>query len=244
MNRRDTIIIAVLLNAGVLAILFMLAIHDGQDDAYSQPSPSLVYQEQITNPTPIAIASAGKEEYIEFSMDDPFQAAEEPQPIEQYRMASIDPAIPEMPKPLQPKPPTTPKIPAEPTAEIIVKRGDSLDKLARNNGTTIEDIKSLNQLKSDMLTVGQVLRMPAAKKAPTAAQKNSDIAQASQSPKKTDGQGLTTTQGAVYYTMKTGDSPWKIARQHQMNLDDLLLLNQLDEAKARNLKVGDKIRIK
>jgi LysM repeat protein len=46
-----------------------------------------------------------------------------------------------------------------------------------------------------------------------------------------------------YYVIKSGDNPWKIAKQFHVKFDDLLKLNNLDEEKARNLKIGDKIRI-
>ena len=48
----------------------------------------------------------------------------------------------------------------------------------------------------------------------------------------------------VYHTIKNGDNPWKIAKQFRIKVEDLLRLNDLDEAKARNLKVGEKIRIR
>jgi LysM repeat protein len=84
-----------------------------------------------------------------------------------------------------------------------------------------------------MLSIGQSLRIPSVSK-PLVANKAEEV-------KKTD---RTEMAGSVYYTMKTGDSPWKVAKQNNMNLDDLLRLNNLDEEKARSLKVGDKIRIK
>jgi peptidoglycan endopeptidase LytF len=48
----------------------------------------------------------------------------------------------------------------------------------------------------------------------------------------------------VYYVVKSGDSPWKIAKQFNVKPEDILQLNHLDEEKARNLKIGDRIRIK
>jgi|GEM_PF-1886428 len=48
----------------------------------------------------------------------------------------------------------------------------------------------------------------------------------------------------MYYVMKSGDSPWKIAKQLGINYEEILRLNQLDEEKARKLKVGDRIRVK
>ena len=46
------------------------------------------------------------------------------------------------------------------------------------------------------------------------------------------------------YTIKNGDSPWKIAKQFNMNYEDIVRLNGLDEDKARNLQPGEKIRVK
>jgi LysM repeat protein len=41
-----------------------------------------------------------------------------------------------------------------------VKNGDSLEKIAKNNGTTIKAIKELNQLTSDKIRIGQTLKLP------------------------------------------------------------------------------------
>ncbi len=41
-----------------------------------------------------------------------------------------------------------------------VKSGDSLDKIARRNNTTIQKIKDLNGLKSDRIFIGQQLKLP------------------------------------------------------------------------------------
>lgn len=46
-----------------------------------------------------------------------------------------------------------------------VKKGDSLSKIAKNYGTTVNTIKSLNKLKSTKIKVGQTLKVP--KKATT-----------------------------------------------------------------------------
>ena len=48
----------------------------------------------------------------------------------------------------------------------------------------------------------------------------------------------------AFYTIKPGDNPWKIAKKFHLSFEKLLQLNHLDEAKARNLKVGQQIRIR
>jgi LysM repeat protein len=47
-----------------------------------------------------------------------------------------------------------------------------------------------------------------------------------------------------YYIVKAGDNPWKIAKRFHLSFERLLLINHLDEAKARNLKIGQKLRIR
>ena len=44
--------------------------------------------------------------------------------------------------------------------EYTVRAGDTLWVIARRFGTTVEAIKSLNGLTSDLLSIGQVLRIP------------------------------------------------------------------------------------
>ncbi len=47
-----------------------------------------------------------------------------------------------------------------------------------------------------------------------------------------------------YYVVRPGDNPWKIAKKFHLSFEKLLALNNLDEQKAKNLKVGQTLRIK
>lgn len=49
------------------------------------------------------------------------------------------------------------------TREYVVKSGDSLGAIAYGNGITIRQLKELNSLKSDRLSIGQKLKIPATK---------------------------------------------------------------------------------
>jgi membrane-bound lytic murein transglycosylase D len=80
----------------------------------------------------------------------------------------------------------------------VVKKGDNLYVIAKSFNTTVQEIKRLNNLQSNMLSVGQKLVIQSG-----------------------------TPEGAVLYTVKSGDTPYKIAAQYGMNLNALLALNGL-----------------
>jgi peptidoglycan DL-endopeptidase LytF len=118
-------------------------------------------------------------------------------------------------------------IPAEPieqprVKEVTVKKGDVLERIARQNRVSVSELMKFNNLTGTRLKIGQVLKIPA--KAQKAISE--------------------TTTDAEYYTVKNGDNPWVIAVRHHMKVEELLQLNNMDEAKARRLKPGDRIRIK
>ncbi|MEJ1294868.1 LysM peptidoglycan-binding domain-containing protein [Latilactobacillus sakei] len=45
------------------------------------------------------------------------------------------------------------------TKSYTVKSGDSLWSIAQKNGTTISQLKTANNLRSDLILVGQVLKL-------------------------------------------------------------------------------------
>ena len=84
----------------------------------------------------------------------------------------------------------------------VVKRGDSLWKIASRYGTTVHTIQSLNGLRGSRLRVGQVLKVP--RETGTAAPQHANV-----------------------YRVKRGDSPYLVAQRHRMSLADLLRINHL-----------------
>ena len=58
--------------------------------------------------------------------------------------------------------PSDPPAPVE-TVEYKVVSGDSLTKISRRNGCTVQDLRDLNALQSDELRIGQVLKVPVRK---------------------------------------------------------------------------------
>ena len=86
--------------------------------------------------------------------------------------------------------------------EVKVKKGDVLEKIARQNHVTVNDIMKANKLSSTRLKIGQTLKIPSKGSKPSAT--------------------TVSNEGAQYYTIKTGDNPWTIAVKHHMKVDELL----------------------
>lgn len=51
------------------------------------------------------------------------------------------------------------------------------------------------------------------------------------------------SQGDKFYIVQQGDNPWKIAKKFHISFERLLELNNLNEKRARNLKVGERLKI-
>lgn len=98
-----------------------------------------------------------------------------------------------------------------------VKRGDTLWKISRRYGVSIEKIASINNIKNpNLIFPGQRLRIPIAN---------------------TTGGGSNT----LYYRVKRGDSLWKIARRYRTTVNNLVRLNNIRN--PRLIYVGQVLRI-
>jgi peptidoglycan endopeptidase LytF len=240
MSRRDTIIIAVLVNAALLMILFATAIRSGDpkeekkavnpnNATLAQVSPAQsLDQEDLLNEyivdVPTVTESRGDSQ-LAFEDQElplvPLSTLAAPTPIQEIPSAISSP--PQHIVQLE-----SPKTVSEETfVNVTVKKGDVLEKLAKANNTTVSAIMKANHLSSTQLKIGQVLKMPlkGEKKGSSALNVSSQIE-------------------GDYYIVKEGDSPWLIASRNKINLDDLLRLNGLDEQKAKRLRPGDKLRIR
>ena len=95
----------------------------------------------------------------------------------------------------------------------VVQNGDSLWKIANKYGITVDELKNLNGLTNNNLTVGQILEIPG----------NSDD-----------------SNNSGTYTVKPGDSLWKIANQYGLTVAELKALNGLT---SDNLSVGQVLKV-
>lgn len=97
------------------------------------------------------------------------------------------------------------KLPPGKSVVYKVRRGDSLWNIARKFGTTTKNIMQTNHLSSTRLNVGQRLTISNGKPQVVA------------------------KKGATTYKVRSGDSPFTIAKKHNMSLNRLLALNQLSK---------------
>lgn len=105
--------------------------------------------------------------------------------------------------------------PANMEGYYIVKKGDSLWSIASKNNTTVDNIKKLNNLSSNNLSVGQVLKL-------SYDTENEDIKESN------------------IYTVKKGDSLWLIANKYGTTVDELKNINNL---KSTTLSIGQTLII-
>ena len=101
------------------------------------------------------------------------------------------------------------EITVTPYIEYTVKKGDNLYAIARTYGTTQQEIMNLNNLTSNLLSIGQIIKVP------------------------------TSSQG-INYIVKSGDNLYSIARAYGTTVSDLMNKNNLT---STTLQVGQVIKI-
>ena len=86
----------------------------------------------------------------------------------------------------------------------IVKKGDSLYSIAKKYNTTVEELKRINNLTSNILSIGQVLKLPSDK-----------------------ANNVEKEENTISYTVQKGDSLYSIARKYDTTIDRIKDLNNL-----------------
>lgn len=119
----------------------------------------------------------------------------------------------------------------------IVRNGDTPDRIARKYNVKLSALMAANNLTEESakrLQVNQKLVIPSggkkvsSKLAAKAEKKEADKVQ-------TDSNGK--------YVVRSGDTPERIARKFKVKLKDLMAANNLTEASARNLQIGQELVI-
>lgn len=148
----------------------------------------------------------------------------------------------------------------------IVKKGDSLYSIARRNNMTVDELKSLNNLTSNILSIGQKLIISSGSNVPNNVyvvkkgdtlwsiannfnvsvndlknannKSNNSLSIGEQLiiPGKSTGENVSTT----IYTVKSGDNLYSIARRYNVTVNEIKSLNNLS---SNLLSIGQKLSI-
>ena len=148
----------------------------------------------------------------------------------------------------------------------IVKKGDSLYSIARSNNMTVAELKSLNNLTSNILSIGQRLIISSGSNGPNNVyvvkkgdtlwsiannfnvsvndlksannKSNNSLSIGEQLiiPGKSTGENVSTT----IYTVKSGDNLYSIARRYNVTVNEIKSLNNLS---SNLLSIGQKLSI-
>lgn len=104
-------------------------------------------------------------------------------------------------------------VPVSGSNYYVVKKGDSLWSIAKANGLTVDVLKSLNNLSSNVLHVGDTLLISSADSTGDDGNDN-------------------------YYVVKSGDTLWSIARKYNLSVNELKALNNLS---SNVLSIGQRL---
>lgn len=148
----------------------------------------------------------------------------------------------------------------------IVKKGDSLYSIARNNNMAVDKLKSLNNLTSNILSIGQKLIISMGSNVPNNVyvvkkgdtlwsiannfnvsvndlknannKSNNSLSIGEQLiiPGKSTGENVST----IIYTVKSGDNLYSIARRYNVTVNEIKSLNNLS---SNLLSIGQKLSI-
>lgn len=109
------------------------------------------------------------------------------------------------------------------SADYIVKKGDTLQKISKKFNIPVSDIKKANNLKSNRIVAGMKLEIDKKEKNLKKTSKKSVI---NQEPKT--------------YTVKKGDNIWRIAKKFNISVEELKEINDLQD---NSIKIGQKLYI-
>lgn len=220
MNRRDMMIAAVLINVGLLVVLFVVSIKREQKEVAVVTGRTVADVHQQKEPVP-QLSVAEKSRFLPETPALAKKSLPQHRPVtkvlqqkeekkEAHKLAvTASPA-------LNPTQSFSHKI-------VVVKKGQVLEKIAKMHGVTVEEILKLNQLKTTRLQIGQQLKVPPPKTAKPAAKQQKAT-------------------GKIHI-VKEGENPWTIAKQYHIKVEELLYLNQLTEKEAKKLRPGQSLRV-
>ena len=126
-----------------------------------------------------------------------------------------------------------------------VKSGEYPGKIAEKYHIRLSDLKSWNNMRSNMLQVGQklIVYVPEDKASvKKSAEATAETTTSSNSNLVADNSNSDSEESYIYYTVQNGDNLWDIARQYPgTSVEEIRQLNKISNTKG--LSIGQKIKI-
>jgi membrane-bound lytic murein transglycosylase D len=124
-----------------------------------------------------------------------------------------------------------------------VKSGENLASIAKQHGCTVDEIKSWNDLKNNMIYPKQKLKVSeGASQEIASVEKPAPAPAPSKQPTTAEKSQQSVENQYFYYTVKKGDTLWDIANQYKgVTVEEIKMWNNL--GKSSKLQVGQKLKI-
>lgn len=116
-----------------------------------------------------------------------------------------------------------------PTQQYQVHRGETLSTIARNSGTTIENLKHINHLSKSTVNSGAYLKIPVSSRHASLAVETSRTGKAKSS-------------GGQFYVVKKGDTFFNVSKRFAVSRSNIAAWNNISP--NSNLRLGQKLVIK
>ena len=148
--------------------------------------------------------------------------------MEAVTPSTAQPATPATPVAVEPAP--APAVPAVPTVEVkhLVNSGDTWGRVAAQYGITEDVLKGANP------TLAARTNLPGGTYLSVPVPQDSAAAQAAQP---------VVQETAKFHEVKRGENLGRIARKYKISLSKLLRLNNMTQADAKRLRVGQKLKV-
>lgn len=195
----------------------------------AQATPAPAAPEQ---PAPVQTAAANQPAPAQPAQaDNQVHITQAPVNMEAVTPVQAQPAAPVQPVAVQPTP--APAAPAAPTRTIPhhVKSGDTWGRVAAQYGITEDVLKGANT------QLASVTNLPAGTYLSVPVPADSAAAQAAEAARPV------VQETAKFHVVKRGENLGRIARKYKISLNKLLKMNNMTQADARRLQVGQKLKV-
>ncbi|CAG7857021.1 membrane-bound lytic murein transglycosylase D [biofilm metagenome] len=118
--------------------------------------------------------------------------------------------------------------PPIPTSSYKVNPGETLSAIARNNGTTVDNLRKINHLSKSTVNSGAYLKVPSSNRTVTAREFSKP--------------GKTKSRGGQVYVVKKGDTFFNVSKRFAVSRNDIAAMNKISP--NGSLRLGQRLVIK